>query len=82
VSFLRRRLVTAALTANALRPPATGLRGGLASFVLGWPTGELAPQLLALTAADTAVHLARRGRPRSLARVAIAVRSRAPQWVG
>jgi acetyl esterase/lipase len=65
VSFLRRRLVTAALTANALRPPATGLRGGLASFVLGWPTGELAPQLLALTAADTAVHLARRGRPRS-----------------
>jgi acetyl esterase/lipase len=65
VSFLRRRLVTAALTANALRPPATSLRGGLASFVLGWPTGELAPQLLALTAADTTVHLARRGRPRS-----------------
>jgi acetyl esterase/lipase len=59
VSFLRRRLVTAALTANAIRPPASNLRGGLASFALGWPTGELAPQLLALTLADTAVHLAR-----------------------
>jgi len=59
VSFLRRRLVTAALTANALRPPASGLRGGMASFVLGWPTGELAPQLLVLTAADTAFHMTR-----------------------
>jgi acetyl esterase/lipase len=66
VSFLRRQLVTAALTANALRPVRTtnNLRLGLWSFVLGWPTGELAPQLLALTAADTAVHLARRKRSR------------------
>jgi acetyl esterase/lipase len=63
VSFLRRRLVTAALTANALRPPFRDLRGGLASFALGWPTSELAPQILALTVADTAVHLAR-GRDR------------------
>lgn len=62
MSFLRRRLVTAALTANAVRPPAWNLRGGLISFALGWPTGELAPQLLVLTAADTAVHLTRRGR--------------------
>jgi len=61
VSFLRRRLVTAALTANAVRPPAWNLRGGLISFALGWPTGELAPQLLVLTAADTAVHLTGRG---------------------
>ena len=60
MSYLRRQLVTAALTANALRPPPTSnLRVGLWSFVLGWPTGELAPQLLALTAADTAVHVAR-----------------------
>jgi len=59
VSYLRRRLVTAALTANAIRPPGRSLRGGLASFALGWPTAELAPQLLALTLADTAVHLAR-----------------------
>jgi len=63
VSFLRRRLVTAALTANAIRPFSTNLRGGLYSFALGWPTGELAPQLLAVTLADSAVHLAR-GRDR------------------
>jgi acetyl esterase/lipase len=59
VSYLSRRLVTAALTANAVRPPFRSLRGGLASFVLGWPTSELAPQILAMTVADTAVHLAR-----------------------
>jgi acetyl esterase/lipase len=48
----RRQLVTALLTANAVRP----LGGGLAplGFAVGWPTGELAPQLLALTALDTA----------------------------
>jgi acetyl esterase/lipase len=61
VSFLRRRVVVAALTANAIRPVASNLRGGLASFALGWPTSELAPQLLALTIADTAVHLTRGG---------------------
>ncbi len=65
MSYLRRQLVTAALTANALRPPPTSnMRVGLWSFVLGWPTGELAPQLLALTAADTAVHVARGKRSR------------------
>ena len=63
MSFLRRRLVTAALTANALRPPFSNLRGGLWSWAFGWPTGEFAPQLLVLTAADTAVHLVR-GRER------------------
>jgi acetyl esterase/lipase len=52
MGFTRRRLLTALLTANAVRP----LRGNLAplGFALGWPTGELAPQLLALTALDTA----------------------------
>ena len=65
MSFLRRRLLTAALTANAIRPPASNLRGGLASFALGWPTSELAPQLLALTLTDTAVHLARGKQHRS-----------------
>jgi acetyl esterase/lipase len=65
VSYLRRQLVTAALTANAVRPPHTrNLRVGLWSFVLGWPTSELAPQLLALTATDTAVHLVRGKRSR------------------
>ncbi len=32
--------------------------------MLGWPTSELAPQLLALTAADTAVHVGRGKRSR------------------
>lgn len=51
VSFLRRQLVTAALTANAIRP-APGFRAGIPSFFAGWLTNELAPHLLALTAAD------------------------------
>lgn len=52
MGYLRRQIVTAALTANVLRPP----RGKLAAlgFAFGWPTGELAPQLLGLTALDTA----------------------------
>ncbi|MBO9520585.1 MAG: alpha/beta hydrolase [Nocardioidaceae bacterium] len=57
MGYLRRQIVTAALTANALRPP----RGRLAAlgFAFGWPTGELAPQLLGLTALDTAQALVR-----------------------
>jgi acetyl esterase/lipase len=51
---------------------ATDLRGGLASFVLGWPTGELAPQLVALTAVDTATHLLRPRRQRSRLGLALA----------
>ncbi|HET6165252.1 MAG TPA: alpha/beta hydrolase [Marmoricola sp.] len=52
MGYARRQLVTALLTANAVRP----LRGRLAAlgFAFGWPTGELAPQLLGLTALDTA----------------------------
>jgi acetyl esterase/lipase len=59
-NFLIRRAVQLGLTANALRP----LRGRSTTipvFFAGWLTGELAPQFLALTAADTAVHLARHG---------------------
>jgi len=56
---LRRQIITAALTANALRP-ARGVRSGIASFALGWLTTELAPQVIALTTADTAVQVARR----------------------
>lgn len=52
MGFLRRRIITAALAANAVRPlPGKGAPLG---FAIGWPTTELAPQLLALTAADTA----------------------------
>ncbi|RNM16140.1 alpha/beta hydrolase [Nocardioides pocheonensis] len=57
MGYLRRQLITALLTANAVRP----LRGNLSplGFAIGWPTGELAPQILALTALDTAQALAR-----------------------
>lgn len=56
MGFLRRRIVTAALTANAVRP-VPGFRAGIPAFFAGWLTGELAPHVLALTAADTAAHL-------------------------
>lgn len=56
--LLLRRLALAGLTANALRPP-PGYRSGLASFMPGWLVGELAPQLLAIGAVDTAVQVAR-----------------------
>lgn len=57
MGYARRQLLTALLTANAVRP----LRGKLSAlgFAIGWPTGELAPQLLALTALDTAQAVAR-----------------------
>src|ERR1700760_1877744 len=57
MGFTRRRVLTALLTANALRP----LRGYASplGFALGWPTGELAPQLIALTALDTAQAIVR-----------------------
>ncbi len=58
MAFARRRIVTALLTANAVKP-----LGGYLSplgFAAGWPTGELAPQLLALTAVDTAQAVVRR----------------------
>jgi acetyl esterase/lipase len=53
MGFLRRRMITALLTANAVKPPPPGNFGPL-GFALGWPTSELAPQLLTLTALDTA----------------------------
>lgn len=52
MGFLRRRVATALLTANAIKP--LGGYGGPLGFALGWPTSELAPQLLGLTALDTA----------------------------
>jgi acetyl esterase/lipase len=59
-NFLIRRAVQLGLTANALRP----LRARsttIPAFFAGWLTGELAPQFLALTAADSLVHVARHG---------------------
>jgi len=57
MGYTRRQLVIALLTANAVRP----LRRKLSAlgFAAGWPTGELAPQLLALTALDSAQAIAR-----------------------
>ncbi|HEU4811896.1 MAG TPA: alpha/beta hydrolase [Nocardioides sp.] len=63
MSFLRRQLVTAALTTNALRP-VPGYRTAIPVFVAGWLTSELAPHLLAVTAADTALHGRRKRRSR------------------
>jgi len=63
MGFRRRQVVTAALVANALRP-LPGERPGLAGFFPGWLTGELAPHLLGLVAADTAVQVARGRRDR------------------
>ena len=52
MGYLRRQLITGLLTANAVSP----LRGNLSplGFAVGWPTSELAPQILTLTALDTA----------------------------
>jgi len=55
MGFRRRQAITAALTANAIRPLPTQVFG-IPSFFAGWLTGELAPHVLALTAADAAVH--------------------------
>ncbi|MEU6644783.1 alpha/beta hydrolase [Saccharomonospora sp. NPDC046836] len=59
-TFRTRRALQLGLTANALRP-LSGPRTSISAFFAGWLTAELAPQLLALTATDTAAHLARRG---------------------
>ncbi len=61
MGFLRRQLVTAALTANAIRP-LPGYNAAIPSFFAGWLTSELTPHLMAVTAADTAAHAVRRDR--------------------
>ncbi|MCW2793029.1 MAG: Alpha/beta hydrolase fold-3 domain protein [Nocardioides sp.] len=61
--------MTAALTANAIRP-LPGFRAGIPSFVAGWLTSELAPHLLAVTAVDAATHAT--GRRRNPAGLALA----------
>lgn len=71
-NFLIRRAVQLGLAANALRP----LRArstSIPAFFAGWLTSELAPQFLALTAADTAVHLARHGARDRSTRVGLAL---------
>ncbi len=55
-SFRRRQVLTAALVAIALRPPANYWLGAPA-MIVGWLTSELAPQLLVATAVDGAREL-------------------------
>lgn len=57
MGFLRRRVITGLLAANAVRPLPG--KAGVLGFAVGWPTTELAPQILALTALDTAQAVAR-----------------------
>jgi len=65
MSFRRRQLVAAALTANALRPLG-GRYASIPAFFAGWLASELAPQLLAATLVDSVAELTvRRGRTSS-----------------
>jgi acetyl esterase/lipase len=57
---LDRQLVQLGLAANALRPVPGGT-AGVPAFFSGWLTAELASHLLAATAIDTGIHLARHG---------------------
>ncbi|HWD04950.1 MAG TPA: alpha/beta hydrolase [Amycolatopsis sp.] len=59
-AFPTRRAVQLGLTAIALRPPRYR-RSSVPVFFAGWLTGELAPHLLALTAADAVQHVVRHG---------------------
>ena len=58
--FLSRQLVQLGFTANALHPVPGG-PAAVPAFFSGWLTAELAPHLLALTAADAAQHTLRHG---------------------
>jgi acetyl esterase/lipase len=62
-AFLRRQLVQLGFTGNALRP-LPGAPASLPAFFSGWLTVELAPHLLALTAADAGWHALRGPRTR------------------
>ena len=72
MSFRRRQLLIAALTANALRP-VRGRYASIPAFIAGWLAGELAPQLLATTLVDTTAELTvRRNRNRPRSRIGLA----------
>ncbi len=61
MGYRRRQLVAAALTANAVRPIG-GRYASIPAFFAGWLASELAPQLLAASALDTAAELTVRRR--------------------
>lgn len=82
MSFRRRQLVTAALTANAVRPLGWG-RASIPVFFAGWLASELAPQLLATTLLDAAAELTvRRSRARSPSRTGLAAAAVAGAGLG
>lgn len=56
----RRHLANVALVANAARP-VPGVAASLPAMFAGWLSAELAPHLLAVTAADAGYRIARRG---------------------
>jgi hypothetical protein len=56
VSYLRRQLITAALVANAVRPPRTTALA-VPAMLGGWFVSELAPHFMASTAIDTALEV-------------------------
>ena len=73
MTFRRRQLVAAALTANALSPLG-GRYLSMPAFFAGWLAGELAPQLLATTLVDAAAELTvRRSRTSSPSRTGLAL---------
>ncbi len=59
--YLRRQLVTSALVANAIRP-VPGSAVSVPAMFGGWLVSELAPHVIAGTAADTALEITRRGK--------------------
>jgi acetyl esterase/lipase len=61
MGYLRRQLVTAALTGNAIRPVG-GQYASIPAFFAGWLASELAPQLLTASVLDTAAELTVRRR--------------------
>ncbi len=81
MGFRRRRLVTAALAANAIRP-VPGYRAGMPAFLAGWLVGELAPHVLAATVADTLAHAVRRRRGAPRDRLALAAAGAATAGLG
>ncbi len=68
--FARRQLINAALALNAVKP-LPGRWAGIPAFALGWPVSELAPQLLAATALDTAAELTVRRRTSRPSRIGL-----------
>lgn len=67
-----RQILNTALTAVAARPPRSQ-RAGVASFAVGWLASELSPQMIALTAADTAMHLVHPGKGRKRSKLGLAL---------